>query len=95
MTNLERHEARMKIYYRDRAMCQACGKPVTIHEFQVAHRIADTKANRKKYGGMVIDHPLNKAATHPGRCNDAMNCGFNPVACALLVGKMHKDMEAK
>lgn len=74
----ELYEERLRIYSRDGGICQACGEPVDINSFQVAHRIANTKANRSRWGTRVIDHPINKATTHPGRCNDAMNCGFNP-----------------
>jgi len=88
MTERERmrlHEERLRIYVRDRGICKACGKPVDINGFQVAHRIANTVMNRKRFGDEVIDHVLNKATTHPGRCNDKMNCGFKPDECARIV----------
>lgn len=64
-----------------------------INSFQVAHRIADTKCNRKRFGAEIIDHQLNKATTHAGKCNDAMNCGFNPAKCAAIVDAI-KAVEA-
>jgi hypothetical protein len=78
-------EQRLAIYYRDGGICQSCHRPVSIQAFQVAHRIADTVSNRKRYGGHVVDHALNKSTTHAGKCNDAQNCGFNPVQCAEIV----------
>lgn len=81
----EQAEERLGIYTREHGICQACGKPVPMGSFEVAHRIANTVGNRKRFGAEVIDHPLNKATTHPGRCNDAMNCGFKPDECKRIV----------
>ena len=81
----EQAEERLRIYARDHGICQACGKPVPMDGFEVAHRIANTVSNRKRFGAEVIDHPLNKATTHPGRCNDKMNCGFRPDECRHIV----------
>jgi len=81
----EQAEERLRIYARDHGICQACGETVPMDGFEVAHRIANTASNRKRYGDRVIDHPLNKATTHPGRCNSAMNCGFRPDECRSIV----------
>jgi len=86
------HEERLSIYARDKGICQACGTPCASDAFQIAHRIANMKSNRKKWGAEIIDHPLNKAATHAGACNDAMNIGFNPMRCWELIEKI---LEAK
>lgn len=83
--HFELWEERLRIYSRDGGICQACGEPVDINSFEVAHKIANTKANRKHYGEAIIDHPLNKATTHAGRCNSAMNCGFKPDKCHEIV----------
>lgn len=88
------YEERIRIYVRDHGICQACGEPVDINIFQVAHKIANTLSNRKRFGDEVIDHPLNKATTHPGRCNDKMNCGFRPDECAEIVEAIRKAKEA-
>jgi len=95
MTERERirlHEERLRIYVRDRGICKACGKPVDINGFQVAHRIANTVMNRKRFGDEVIDHILNKATTHPGRCNDAMNCFNNPVETDKIIRAIILEM---
>lgn len=84
------YEERLSIYSRDSGICQACGDPVDINSFEVAHRIANTKANRKRFGAHVIDHSLNKATTHPGRCNSAMNIGNNPGKCAELIRRIEE-----
>ena len=91
---LMQHEERLAIYYRDRGICQACGEPVDINEFQVAHKIAQTIANYKRWGRAVIDLPLNKATTHPGPCNDRMNCGMNPVECEKIARMVREGVEA-
>jgi hypothetical protein len=79
------HEERLAIYARDHGICQHCHKSVPIDAFEVAHRIANTKSNLKRFGVFVIDSPHNKATTHRGACNSGMNCGFRPDACAKIV----------
>jgi len=79
------YEERLAIYNRDGGRCRTCGEPVDVNAFEVAHRIADTICNARRFGRAVIDHPLNKATAHAGRCNSRMNIGTNPVECAKLV----------
>lgn len=87
------YEERLAIYSRDGGRCQSCGEMADINLFTVAHKIADTKAFRHKYGARVIDHRLNKATTHAGRCNDAQNIGNNPGKCAELVRRIEEAGE--
>ena len=89
----EQHEERLRIYARDRGICQACGLPVVVNNFEIAHKIANTVVNRRRFGDEVIDHPLNKATTHPGRCNSAMNCGFRPDECRRIVEAIREFKE--
>jgi len=56
--------------------CEVCGKPL-YGIMQGAHRIANNKANRAKYGAWVIDHPMNIAIVCGLKCNDACNIGMN------------------
>lgn len=86
---LDAQEEREAIYRRDGGICQTCKKPVAFDAFELAHRIANTKANRRRWGAEIIDHPLNKATTHRGRCNSATNIGGNPGACAELVDRIN------
>lgn len=81
----ETHEERLAIYERDCGICQYCGWPVDINIFTVAHRISRTKAMLKKYGREIIEHPLNKATTHPDMCNDLIQCTNRPVERENLV----------
>ena len=90
---LEKYEERLRIYARDHGICQACGLPVVVNNFEIAHKIANTVVNRKRFGAEVIDHPLNKATTHPGRCNSAMNCGFRPDECRRIVEAIREFKE--
>ena len=85
------YEERLSIYSRDGGICQACGLPVDINSFEVAHKICQSKMNVKRFGRSVIDSPHNKACTHRGRCNDAMNCGFKPDKCAEIVALVQAD----
>jgi len=86
------YEERLAIHARDMGICQACRQHVGLNEFEIAHRIANTVANRKHWGDAIIDHPLNKATTHAGKCNDKMNCGFNPAKCQAIVDAIKECM---
>jgi hypothetical protein len=87
------HEERLAIYERDNGICQHCGRPVNINQFEVAHRICSSKLNIKRFGKAIIDHPLNKATAHPGGCNSGLNIGYRPADCAELVGRIKEAME--
>lgn len=89
----ETHEERLAIYERDHGLCAYCGRPVDINSFQVAHRISRTKAMLKKYGREIIEHPLNKATTHPGACNDGILITYRPVSREDLVQVIRARIE--
>jgi len=88
-------EQRIEIYTRDKGRCQSCGELVPFDCFEVAHRIADTVANRKRWGDEVVDHIMNKATTHRGKCNAAQNCGYNPMQSSALAELIHQVKELK
>ena len=67
-------------------VCEVCGKPLS--NWQGAHRIANTKANRKKWGDVIIDHPLNIAIVCSLKCNDKCNIGNKPGDCYRLALKI-------
>jgi hypothetical protein len=94
-SRFETHEERLAIYKRDHGLCACCSLPVDINSFTVAHRIARTKAMLKKYGREVIEHPLNKACTHPGVCNDGVLITFQPVAREVLIDKILEAIDAR
>ena len=75
--------------------CAICGKPLNTANAQAAHRIANTQANRRKWGALVIDHPLNVAMVCSLKCNDACNIGYRPyealrLAFTILGAEMRK-----
>lgn len=81
---VDAQDDRMAIYLRDRGICQGCGEPVPFDRMQLAHRIANTKANRKRWGDKVIDSRANRCVVGSARCNDRMNCGGRPDECARI-----------
>jgi ferredoxin len=89
---LDAIEEREAIYARDRGICHTCRQPVPFGDFQLAHRIAKTKANYRRFGRSIVDHPLNRVVTHPGRCNDGANCGGNPGRCADIVRQIENTL---
>jgi len=78
-------DERWAIYVRSGGYCATCGMPCSLSEGEIAHRIANTVAARKRYGAHIIDSIHNKAWTHRGRCNSAQNCFHNPGQCAEIV----------
>ena len=92
---IETHEQRLAIYERDQGICQFCHKPVDINSFQVSHKIAAAVWCYKKWGKEIIDHPLNKACTHPGKCNDGMLITFRPIERERLVDEILRDIDNK
>ena len=66
----QREDALLRYYGK----CPVCGK--SIYEYstpQYDHRIADTKANRAKYGDFVIDHRLNIGMACSLACNGKLD----------------------
>lgn len=90
---LDAQDERAAIYRRDHARCQACGHLVAVDSFELAHRIADSVAMRKKYGSAIIDHPLNRCVTHRGACNSAVLVTHNPVAREALVDRIFAEID--
>ena len=71
--------------------CVNCGAPAIF----LAHRIAKTKANIRKYGQDVIHHRYNLVPVCSDQgCNDAFNIGNNPVEAEKLVARIRKHIEA-
>ena len=54
-----------KAYSRDNYQCTICGQRAT----QIAHRIGQTKLNKKLYGNYIIDHVCNIKAVCSLECN--------------------------
>lgn len=69
-------------------VCEVCGKTLTASTWQGAHRIANTKPNRAKWGDFIIDHPLNIAIVCSLKCNHVCNIGYNPGECLRLVKRI-------
>lgn len=88
LQKLEANEMRDKIFRRDSYTCVKCGKSIYEDSPQLAHGIAKTKANIKKYGLSVINHPLNLFSVESSACNSRCNIGFNPVKTNELVEKI-------
>lgn len=72
-------------------VCEICGKPLTNSTWQGAHRIANTKSNRKKYGDFIIDSPLNIAIVCSLPCNQSANIGFKTGDCLRLCKRIYED----
>lgn len=79
---------RMVAVAKSGGVCEVCGKQLTNSTWQGAHRIANTKPNRAKWGDFVIDHPENIAIVCSLKCNHVCNIGYNPGECLRLIKKI-------
>jgi len=85
---LDAYEERVAIYARDHGRCQCgCNQPVAFDAFEMAHRIANTKANRRRWGDAVVDSPENKAVALREH-NSRINIGGRPIECAQLAARI-------
>lgn len=82
-------EAKKRILSRDGYRCQHCGRPARY----LAHRIAQTKANIRKYGQEIIHHPDNLVSVceNPA-CNDWFNIGFKSAMADDLAEKIRRKI---
>lgn len=63
-------ESKERVFDRAGWRCEVCGRPILdLGTPQLGHRIAQSKANMRKYGPEIIHHPLNMAATCSLDCN--------------------------
>ena len=95
MTERKRFEIeaqRAAIFARDRFTC-ICGR--SIYEYgtpQLAHRIAQSKMNIKKYGACVIHHAKNMRSACSLKCNDRCNIGNKPAEVIKLVDDIRDEL---
>jgi hypothetical protein len=66
---------------------------------ELAHRVANTKVNRKLYGAAALDDDDNKRAVcrggaYAGRgCQDACNLGGRPVSVRKLMERIQRKLK--
>ena len=87
MTEAEEWQRKMALAVSG-GICEVCGKTLTSSTWQGAHRIANTKMNRAKWGNWIIDHPLNIAIVCSLKCNQVCNIGYDEGACLELIEKI-------
>lgn len=87
MTEVQKNQRKMALATSG-GFCEICGKTLTAGTWQGAHRIANTKMNRQKFGSLVIDHPYNIAIVCSLKCNQVCNIGYNTGACLELLQRI-------
>lgn len=81
-TEKEYRQNQCEIRYEiDQGQCKVCG----LYRRTIAHRIAKTKGNIKKYGWYIIYHNFNLVIACNGDHNDSFNIGFKPKICERLI----------
>ena len=72
MTETEKEQRRYALAISG-GVCEVCGRPLRDGQPQGAHRIGNTKANRDKYGSLVIDHRFNIGMACSLACNGKLD----------------------
>ena len=74
MTAREKMEANERKIERmaKQRFCEVCGEPLRCHTCQLAHRVAKSKMNLKKYGKEFIHSDTNTALVCSLKCNSAV-----------------------
>lgn len=86
-------ENKVKLFERDNYRCGHCGLSIFRKGTpQLAHRIANTEANIKKYGKSVVHHELNMVSTCSLYCNGHMNIGFRTAEAEELADKIRDEL---
>lgn len=83
MTENEKWQRRMALAISG-GKCEVCGKPLIMGQAQGAHRIGNTKSNRRKYGDFVIDNWRNIGMTCSLKCNAALDISMKPIEVLKL-----------
>ena len=52
--------------------CEVCGEPLRAYTCQLAHRVAKSKMNLKKYGKEFVHSDTNTALVCSLKCNSAV-----------------------
>lgn len=94
MTEIEKEQRRYAMAVSG-GRCEVCGKPLYMGQVQGAHRIGNTKANRKKYGDFVLDHRYNIGMTCSLKCNAELDISMKPNECIRLCIKIYKAEEER
>ena len=86
-------DLRQELYQECNYVCEVCGKSIYYYGTpQLAHRIAQTKANIKKYGSGVIHNRKNIVPVCSLKCNDACNIGYKPEMVKKLIEEIKNDL---
>ena len=84
MTNKNK-EIAQEVYEEYSYSCFVCGARAT----QIAHLIGDTKANRKYYGSIAVDSPLNKRPACGLKCNALCDVGHVSILSDQIYSLIH------
>ena len=86
-------DVRGDIYEAQGGRCATCQQSILFSEGQLAHKIPEVVWAIEKYGKSVVDHPMNKAMTHGGFCNDQQNIQNHPLECDELAAEIRKEID--
>lgn len=93
------YDQRDRLYRLQRGRCAECGRIYRSHqEMEMAHCVAETKANISRYGFECIDHDRNKRLVCRDKwkgmdCNARQNMAGRPVAADRLMASIKREIE--
>jgi len=93
--NEKQKEQRYEALERCRGFCKICGKPLSTGAGQYAHKIANKKMWREKYGSFFIDNTLNGEYVCSLKCNAKVDVGSSigkhlEILAEILIGEYIK-----
>jgi len=96
MTEREKYniaETKQRLFARDGYRCQNCGGSIYAYDTpQLAHCIASSIVNIRRYGKEVIHHDDNLKSVCSLRCNDGCNIGMIPVERDALAERIKEKL---
>lgn len=99
--NLHLAEQRIRLWRYQKGRCATCGQIHTSPEsMELAHKVAETKANIKAWGFDAIDDDENKAMVCREKragfdCNSAQNIGNKPASSRHLMERIREKQGAE
>lgn len=89
-------ETKLRKYIQQYCRCEICGKrvlPENVFTMELAHKIIQSKQNKKKYGEEIIHHDNNMILVCSKTCNTTAIIKFNSLSEKKLVEEIKKEIK--
>jgi hypothetical protein len=85
-------DQRIRLSEKQDGICPSCEMPLGETGYELAHIIPEREWTIAYYGFDVVDHDLNKRATHPGKCNSAAQMDPNGMEAERLAIEIRREI---